>query len=103
MAKRIQQTLQPNSITQRFIYTKLFPKIMTELFLALRDRVGLNSTVVLNSDPTLIKDLPPQAYDLSHQKSRIAQNLGPNQIPSFLLHYCADLEKKGFAYKRLRG
>jgi len=68
---------------------------MTELFLAYRDGVGLHSMVVVDENPTLIKDLPPQVYDLFHKEKRIAQNLGPNQIPGFLLHYCADLEKEG--------
>jgi hypothetical protein len=72
---------------------------MTELFLAYRDGVGLHSRVVLDEDPTLIKDLPPKPYDLYHQEKIIAQNLGPNQIPGFLLYYCTNLEREGFKFE----
>lgn len=71
---------------------------MTELFLAYRDGVGLHSRVLVDKNPTLIRDLPSQAYDLFHREKRIAQNLGPNQISGFLLHYCTDLEKEGFEF-----
>ena len=71
---------------------------MSELFFACRDGVGFHSRFVLDKNPTLINDLPPQAYDLFHQQKRVAQNLGPNQIPGFLLHYCTDLEKEGFEF-----
>lgn len=72
---------------------------MTELYLAYRDGVGLNSTLVFKGNPTLIKDLPPRVYDLFHREERIARNLGPNQIPGYLLDYCTGLEKKGFKFE----
>jgi hypothetical protein len=71
---------------------------MVELFLAYRDEVGLHSKVILDENPTLIKDLPPQMYDLFYQQKRIGQNISPNKIPGFLLYYCADLEKEGFEF-----
>lgn len=72
---------------------------MEELFLAYRDGVGLHSKVIIDKTPILIQDLPSHAYDLFHQEKRIAQNLGPNQIPGFLLHYCTQLESEDFKFE----
>lgn len=72
---------------------------MSELFLAYRYGVGINSKVILDNNPTLIKDLPPQYYNLYYQKIKIRENIGPNQIPGFLLNYCTKLESKGFKFK----
>lgn len=72
---------------------------MTEIFLAFRDGVGLNSTLLLEGVPTLIKDLPKGLYHLFHGNSPIAQDLGPQSIPGFLLHYCTDLERENFKFK----
>jgi len=72
---------------------------MSELFLAYRDGVGINSTVVLDDNPTLIKDLPPKQYDLYHQENMIGEKMSPNQIPGFLLHYCTQLVSEGFKFE----
>lgn len=39
-----------------------------------RDGVGINYTVVLDGNPTLIKDLPPKPYDLYHQEKTPSKN-----------------------------
>jgi len=72
---------------------------MTEIFLACRDGVGLHSTVILDDNPVLIKDLPPKAYDLYHRGERVSEDRGPNSIPGFLLHYCTRLESEDFEFK----
>ncbi len=72
---------------------------MSELFVAYRDAVGINSEVLLEDKPTLIKDLPSNQYDLYHQDKKIAEKLGPNQIPGFLLNYCAKLESEKFEFE----
>ena len=68
---------------------------MIELWAAVRDNVGLHSTLVYNRKPVLIKDLPAGSYDLKHNEVIIGKSLGPNQIPGYLMDYCTQLEKKG--------
>ena len=72
---------------------------MSEIFFAYRDGVGLHSKVLLDSKPILIKDLEAGSYDLYHGEVLINSGLGPNQIPGYLLYYCADLEKLGFEFE----
>ena len=72
---------------------------MLELFFAIRDSVGEYSTVVLDDKFVVIKNLPPTYYDLYHNGRLIREQLTPNQIPGFLLDYCAELEKSKYEFK----
>jgi hypothetical protein len=72
---------------------------MIELYLAVRDSIGISSRVIINSVPTLIRDLPAGLYDLSHRNVQIGRQWCPNKIPSGLLEYCTKIEAEGFEFK----
>ena len=72
---------------------------MSELFLAIRDAIGINSTVMYQNKSTLIKDLPAGSYNLYHRKEIIGVKLTPNKIPGFLLAYCLELGSNDFPFK----
>lgn len=71
---------------------------MSELFAAYRDGVGLHAKVLFDGTPVLIGELPPGVYDLFHGDELIADRIGPNLIPGFLLHYCTDLARNGYVF-----
>jgi hypothetical protein len=71
---------------------------MSELLLEVRDSVGINSTVILQGDPILIKDLPKGSYDLYHKRKCIGTNFGPNRIPGRLIFYATELEQTNYKF-----
>jgi len=72
---------------------------MTELWLAVRDQIGLHSSVDYNGEKVLIKDLPRGLYDIYQNQTKIFDALGPQIIPGKLLEYCAKLEREGRKFK----
>lgn len=68
---------------------------MTEAWLAVRDSIGLHSTVVVEGEQTLIQDLPKGLYNLVHNGEEIASKISPNIIPGTILEYCGDLVRAG--------
>lgn len=70
---------------------------MSEIWAAIRDSIGLHSTVSYSGKKVVIKDLPVASYNLSHERKCFAQSMSPNQIPGVIMSYCTGLEERGSA------
>ena len=65
---------------------------MVEIWLATRDSIGINSTVIYEYKEVLIKDLPRGLYDVNYKEQKNFRGISPIILPWALLDYCAELD-----------